>query len=53
MAYAGSAREDILESLIPLIIDTNINVEVSAYAALSAALIFVGKCNEEVGNAIL
>ena len=42
-----------MESLIPLIIDTNVNVELSAYAALSAALVFVGKCNEEVGNAIL
>ena len=52
MAYSGSAREEFLESLIPIIIDTNYSVESSAFAALSLGLIFVGKCNEDVGNAI-
>ena len=52
MAYSGSAREEFLETLIPIIIDTNYSVEASAFAALSLGLIFVGKCNEDVGNAI-
>jgi len=52
MAYSGTAREEFLESLIPIVIDTNYNVETSAFAALSLGLIFVGKCNEDVGNAI-
>jgi len=52
IAYSGSAREEFLETLIPIIIDTNYSVESSAFAALSLGLIFVGKCNEDVGNAI-
>lgn len=51
-AYSGTAREEFLETLIPIIIDTNYSVECSAFAALSLGLIFVGKCHEDVGNAI-
>lgn len=53
IAYAGSAREDLLDLLIPIVVDTTISVELSAMAALSLGLIFVGKCTEEVTNAIL
>jgi 26S proteasome regulatory subunit N1 len=53
IAYAGSAREDLLESLVPIVVDTGLLVETSALAALSLGLIFVGKGNEEVSNAIL
>lgn len=52
MAYSGTAREEFLDTLIPIIIDTNYSVESSAFAALSLGLIFVGKCNDDVGNAI-
>lgn len=44
MAYAGSAREEFLEDFIPLVVDTDIPNDISAYAALSLGLIFVGKC---------
>jgi len=53
IAYAGSAREDLLDLLIPIVVDTTLSVELSAMAALSLGLIFVGKCTEEVTNAIL
>ena len=53
IAYAGSAREDLLELLVPIVVDTNTSVELSAMAALSLGLIFVGRCTEDVSNAIL
>lgn len=52
LAYSGTGREEFLELLIPIIIDTSYSVECSAFAALSLGLIFVGKCHEDVGNAI-
>lgn len=51
MAYAGSAKEDLLEDLIPMVVDTSSN-EIGAYAALSLGLIFVGTSDENVSNAI-
>lgn len=53
LAYAGSAREDFLETLIPIIADNNIEITEVIFAALTLGLIFVGKCKEEVANAIL
>lgn len=42
IAYAGSGREEFKDSLMPLVMKEDINVEISAYAALSLGLIFVG-----------
>jgi 26S proteasome regulatory subunit N1 len=53
LAYAGSARLDLLDMLVPVLVDTGVSVELSAMAALSLGLIFVGKCNEDVINGIL
>jgi 26S proteasome regulatory subunit N1 len=53
IAYAGSARLDLLDILIPLVVDTNLSVELSAMASLSLGLIFVGRCTEDVSNAII
>jgi len=39
--------------LIPIIVETAHSVELAAMAALSLGLIFVGKCNEEISNAII
>eukprot|EP00922_Rhytidocystis_sp_ex-Travisia-forbesii_P046791 GHVS01069754.1.p1 GENE.GHVS01069754.1~~GHVS01069754.1.p1 ORF type:complete len:1011 (+),score=212.58 GHVS01069754.1:139-3171(+) len=52
-AYGGTRREDILELMIPVIIDCSFTVECSAMAALSVGLIFVGSCNPEAAEAIL
>eukprot|EP00360_Condylostoma_magnum_P001642 CAMPEP_0168316674 /NCGR_PEP_ID=MMETSP0210-20121227/18138_1 /TAXON_ID=40633 /ORGANISM="Condylostoma magnum, Strain COL2" /LENGTH=114 /DNA_ID=CAMNT_0008302389 /DNA_START=1143 /DNA_END=1487 /DNA_ORIENTATION=+ len=48
LAYAGSAREDVLEVLTPLVIDCSISFQSSALAALALGLVFVGTCNEDV-----
>ena len=53
LAYAGSAREDFIETLVPIIADNNIDITEVAFAALTLGLIFVGKCTEEAANAIL
>lgn len=47
IAYAGSAKEELLESLVPLVIDTSSN-EIGAYAALSLGLIFCGTGDDNV-----
>lgn len=52
-AYAGSCREDLLENLTPMIVDTSCSIECSAMAAVSLGLIFVSSCNGEVAQAIL
>ncbi|KAF2226945.1 armadillo-type protein [Elsinoe ampelina] len=53
MAYAGSAREEFLELLIPMIGDTSLEMQLSAVAALSLGLIFVGTGNSDVSEAII
>lgn len=53
IAYAGTARLDLLEILVPLVVDTGLPCELSSMAALALGLIFVGKCNEEVSGAVL
>lgn len=52
-AYAGSCREDLMENLTPMIVDTACTIECSAMAAVSLGLIFVSSCSEEVAQAIL
>merc|ERR1719379_3383958 len=52
-AYAGSCREDLLENLTPMIVDTACTIECSAMAAVSLGLVFVSSCNDEVAQAIL
>merc|ERR1719502_2520836 len=52
-AYAGSCREDLLENLTPMIVDTACTIECSAMAAVSLGMIFVSSCNDEVAQAIL
>jgi len=53
LAYAGSAREEVLELLMPLVADIETSLEVVAMAALSLGLTFVGTCNEDISQALL
>lgn len=53
LAYAGSAREDLKELLLEYINNVDIDQDISAFAALSLGLIFVGKCDVDVGNCIV
>ena len=52
-AYAGSRREDLMENLTPIILDTSCSLECSAMAAVSLALIFVSSGSEDIANAIV
>ncbi|KAH7328345.1 armadillo-type protein [Stachybotrys elegans] len=53
VAYAGSNREDVGEMLLPFISDSSQGMQISAMAALSCGLIFVGTSNPEVSEAIV
>ncbi|KAI9361204.1 armadillo-type protein [Zopfochytrium polystomum] len=53
IAYAGSAREDLLELLLPLISDSALSMELASLAALSLGLIFVGSCHGDITSTIL
>lgn len=53
LAYAGSARADLLEAISPIILDTSNTTELQAVAALSIGLIFVGSCDEDAAQSII
>jgi len=41
------------ELFVSTIVDTDLTLEESAFAALSLGLTYVGQCNEEVAGAII
>ena len=53
LAYAGSNRESLLELLLPIVGDTSQDMQMSAMAALSLGMIFVGSSNSDVSEAIV
>ncbi|KAF1928145.1 26S proteasome regulatory complex, non-ATPase subcomplex, Rpn1 subunit [Didymella exigua CBS 183.55] len=53
LAYAGSNKEELLELLLPIVSDTSLDMQLSAMAALSLGLIFVGSANGEVTDALM
>ncbi|KAH8602015.1 armadillo-type protein [Bisporella sp. PMI_857] len=53
LAYAGSNHLALLELLLPIVTDTSQDMQISAMAALSLGLIFVGSSNSEVSEAIV
>jgi 26S proteasome regulatory subunit N1 len=52
-AYAGSRRDDILETLLPYVSNPEEKMEVSSLAALALGFVFVGQYNDDVSGAIL
>jgi len=52
IAYAGSARPDVLDALAPIVSDSETIVEVS-FAALSIGQTYVGTCNSEVASLVI
>lgn len=52
LAYAGTASEDLLELLLPIVEDSGLEMQLSAMAAVSLGLIFVGSSNYQVSEAI-
>ena len=54
IAYAGSAREDVMEYLVPVVAETeSADMTQVGLAALSLGQVFVGTCNEEAGGALI
>ena len=53
LAYAGSNRESLLELLLPIVSDTSLDMQISAMAALSLGMIFVGSANSDISEAIV
>lgn len=51
-AYAGTNREDLMEHLVPPLVDNGMPVDCSVFAAVSLGLIFVGSKNREVAEYI-
>ena len=45
LAYAGTNKEDLLELFLPIVEDTSLDMQLSAMAALSLGMIFVGSSN--------
>jgi len=54
LAYAGNPKEQVAESLIPVVADTSskANMEVISIACLALGLVFAGTANEDVCMAI-
>ena len=53
LGYANTNKEDLLELLLPIVEDTSLDMQLSAMAALSLGLIFVGSSNDRVSEAII
>jgi 26S proteasome regulatory subunit N1 len=53
LAYAGSAREDVLELLVPLIVDSSQSMEIVAHACLSLGLVYQGTANDDIAGSIV
>ena len=52
LSYAGSGREELLTYLLPILEDSSLEMQVSAMAAVSLGMIFVGSSNHQVAEAI-
>jgi len=53
LAYAGAARRDVAELLIPVVADESGGMEVAGSAALALGLVFVGSCDGEAAESLL
>ena len=53
LAYAGTNRGDLQDLLLPIVEDNSLDMQISAMAALSLGLIYVGSSNDRVSEAII
>ena len=53
LAYAGTKKARVLELLLPIVEDTSLEMQLSAMAALSLGMVFVGSANDTVSEAII
>lgn len=52
LSCAGTNKEELLELLLPIVEDASLEMQLSAMAALSLGMIFVGSGNDRVSQAI-
>jgi 26S proteasome regulatory subunit N1 len=52
IAYAGSARADLLDLISPIIVDSDNSIELQAIASLSIGMIFCGSCDQDAAESI-
>ena len=53
MAYAGSNKEELLDILLPFVVENCYEMHVSAMAALSLGMIFIGTAHADISEAIV
>lgn len=53
IAFSGSANEEVLDLLLPLVSDTDLPLEVSSLASLALGHVFVGTCHGDITSGIL
>ena len=53
LACAGTKKEELLELLLPIVEDSALEMQLSAIAALSLGLVFVGSSDDRVSQAII
>ncbi|KAI3425164.1 hypothetical protein D9Q98_008935 [Chlorella vulgaris] len=53
IAYAGREKEEVAELLLPLVMDTELSMEVSSMAALALALVYQGSAHGDAVEAVL
>ncbi|CAI5757082.1 unnamed protein product [Candida verbasci] len=53
IAFAGTANEEVLNLLLPLVSDLDISLEISCLAALALGHVFVGTCHGDITSTIL
>lgn len=53
LCYAGSNKEELLELLLPIVIDSSQDMKISAMAALACGLVFVGSSHPEISETIV
>jgi len=51
--YAGSAREELNEAIVPIILNPDNHISVQAIASVALGLVYVGTCDGDVAQSIL
>ncbi|ERF71574.1 26S proteasome regulatory subunit rpn-1 [Endocarpon pusillum Z07020] len=52
LSHAGSNKEELLDLLLPIVEDSSVDMQLSAMAAVSLGMIFVGSSNHQVSEGI-
>lgn len=53
LAYAGTARDDILEILVPVIVDSSQGMEIVSLTCLALGLVYVGTANAGIAESVV